>query len=357
MPFRFVAGLFCTCSAAAAWAQTSTLPSPIPAPAHLTTLAGSVDLRRGLVLKPVGDDPDAAAAVLVLNDFLVKVHHAPIAESVVETAQASITFRHCRTSTLNDESYELDVVPNGITITAGTRAGIVYGAITRWQMLASSPASLPVIHLTDEPRFRWRVLMLNSARHMQSKAFLNQLLDYMSQHKLNTLHYHLTDDQGWRLEIKRYLKLTKIGGFRRQTEPPHQWSKISPVGPYGGFYTLVQVRRLVEYAQQRNITILPEIEMPGHASAAIAAYPRLGSGARPLREVPVGWGIFPHLYNSIDASFEFLHNVLLEVMDLFPGTYIHVGGDEAIKPEWKANPAVQARMHELGTHDETALQG
>lgn len=357
MSLRSVAALLCICSAALACAQTPTLPSLIPAPAHIETSAGSVDLGHGLVLTSGAGDPDVAAAVLVLNDFLVKVHHAPLAQGHAINGQVGITFRHQASATSNNESYALDVAPGGIVITAGTRAGLVYGAITLWQLLASSPASLPALHLADEPRFRWRGLMLDSARHMQSEAFLYQLLDYMSQHKLNTLHWHLTDDQGWRLEIKRYPKLTGIGGFRGQTEPPYQPGSIAPTGPYGGFYTQAQVRRIVAYAQQRNITIVPEIEMPGHASAAIAAYPQLGSGAHPLSAVPVGWGIFPHLFNTSDATFAFLHNVLFEVMDLFPGTYIHVGGDEAIKPEWKVNPAVQAKLHQLGLSDETALQG
>ena len=357
MSLRSATALLWIFSAAAAWSQAPALPTIIPAPAHLEIRAGSVDLQHGLVLTPIASDPDAAAAVLVLNDFLRKVHHAPLAPAVAQTGQISVTFRHRDPRTPNDESYALDAAPSGIVVTAGSRAGLVYGAITLWQMLASSPAFMPALHLEDEPRFRWRGLMLDSARHMQTEPFLYQLLDYMSQHKLNTLHWHLTDDQGWRLEIKRYPKLTAIGGFRKQTEPPYEPGSMAPTGPYGGFYTQAQVRRIVAYAQRRNITIVPEIEMPGHASAAIAAYPKLGSGSQPLQAVPVGWGIFPHLFNTSDATFDFLYNVLLEVMDLFPGTYIHVGGDEAIKPEWKSNPTIQAKMHALGVHDETALQG
>jgi hexosaminidase len=178
----------------------------------------------------------------------------------------------------------------------------------------------------------------------------------MAEHKLNRFHWHLTDDQGWRIEIKRYPRLTAVGGYRPQTMPPYQSGSIAPTGSYGGFYTQEQIRRIVAYARERNITVVPEIEMPGHATAPLVAYPEYGSAAKPLISMPVGWGIYPNLYNPKDATFTFLENILTEVMELFPSEYIHVGGDEAIKNQWKENPEIQQKLHELGLHDEDALQ-
>jgi hexosaminidase len=223
-------------------------------------------------------------------------------------------------------------------------------------MLAHNNGEIAAWSIEDEPRFRWRGIMLDSARHMQSEKFILQLLDYMAEHKLNRFHWHLTDDQGWRIEIKRYPRLTAVGGYRPQTMPPYQPGSIAPTGPYGGFYTQEQIRRIVAYARERNITVVPEIEMPGHATAPLVAYPEYASAVTPLNSMPVGWGIYPNLYNPKDATFTFLENILTEVMELFPSEYIHVGGDEAIKNQWKENPEIQQKLHELGLDDEDALQ-
>ena len=182
----------------------------------------------------------------------------------------------------------------------------------------------------------------------------------MALHKLNVLHWHLTDDQAWRLEIRKYPRLTEVGAWR----VPAGAAALHDIDPatgkprlYGGFYTQAQVRRIVAYAAERNVTIVPEIEMPGHATAAIVAYPQLASIPDPPRQVPADWGIYPNLLNLDEATFSFLEDVLDEVMALFPAPYIHVGGDEAVKDQWRANPKIQARMHELGLPDEQALQG
>jgi hexosaminidase len=199
--------------------------------------------------------------------------------------------------------------------------------------------------------------MLDSARHMQSIAFITNLVDWMALHKLNTLHWHLTDDQGWRLEIKRYPKLTSIGGFRTLASQEGQTDPVTGKPYiYGGFYTQDQVRALVAYAASRNVTIVPEIEMPGHATAPLASYPELRSDDAPVSAPSNHYGIHPNLYNPTDTSFTFLENVLTEVMELFPSIYIHVGGDEAIKDKWKASPAIQAQMKALGINTEDELQ-
>jgi hexosaminidase len=188
--------------------------------------------------------------------------------------------------------------------------------------------------------------MLDVARHYMPPQFIEQLIDWMALHKLNVLHWHLTDDQGWRLQIRSYPRLTSVGAWR--TEPDGTRS--------GGFYTQAQVRALVRYAAARHVTIVPELDMPGHAQAAIAAYPRLGStGQHPA--VASDWGVHPWLLNVDEGTFGFIDKVLTEVLELFPSTYIHVGGDEAIKDQWQASARVQARMRALGVGDENALQG
>jgi hexosaminidase len=199
--------------------------------------------------------------------------------------------------------------------------------------------------------------MLDSARHFQSVAFIRSMIDTMALHKLNVLHWHLTDDQGWRLEIRKYPRLTSVGAWRTPATPGGSQSPSAP--SYGGFYTQAEVRGLVAYATSRHIQIVPEIEMPGHAQAAVAAYPELGiareSAASPLA-VSARWGVHTHLFNLDPATFAFLENVLDEVMELFPGAYIHVGGDEAVKNEWEGSDAVQARARALGIKDLDDLQ-
>ncbi|TLZ32663.1 MAG: carbohydrate-binding protein, partial [Gammaproteobacteria bacterium] len=219
---------------------------------------------------------------------------------------------------------------------------------------------IPALRIVDAPRFRWRGLMLDSARHFQSPAFIMRYIDWMALHKLNVLGWHLTDDQGWRLEISKYPRLTSVGAWRvpagraaaRDIDPATGRARL-----YGGFYTQDDVRRIVAHAAARNVTLVPEIDMPGHATAAIVAYPQLGVTSQPPQAVPADWGIYPNLFNVEESTFAFLEDVLAEVMGLFPGEYIHVGGDEAVKDQWKASARVQARMRELGVANEEALQG
>ena len=255
----------------------------------------------------------------------------------------------------NPEGYALDVTPQGVRVTARAEAGLFYGAVTLWQLLTPAQGSgdvkLAAVHIRDEPRFGWRGFMLDSARHFQSPDEVRTLIDQMAQHKLNVLHWHLTDDQGWRIEIKRYPELTGIGAWRT----PPDVGQGGESQRYGGYYTQDDIRSIVTYAADRHITVVPEIDMPGHAQAAVASYPQIGvTGRRP--PVSPDWGVHPYLYNVDDASLHFLQNVLDEVMALFPSTYIHVGGDEAVKDQWKASAAVQARMRELKLKDENALQ-
>lgn len=247
------------------------------------------------------------------------------------------------------EAYRLDVTPAGVTVAASGAAGLFYGAETLWQLAArAQDGRIPAVHIEDRPAFAWRGLMLDSVRHFQPVDYVLQLLDRMAEAKLNTFHWHLTDDQGWRLQIDRYPRLTDVGAWRAEAGSGER---------VGGFYTKADVRRVVAYAAARHITVVPEIEMPGHATALIAAYPELGSTARPPKAPTSDWGILPNLLNTEDATFRFVETVLDEVMALFPSTYIHTGGDEAPKGQWKADPRAQARIRALGLRDENALQG
>ncbi len=279
------------------------------------------------------------------------------------TQRAGIAFLIDRAAdTSSQEAYVLSVRPDGVTVSARDRRGLLHGAVTLSQLMGAGQAaqvSLPALQIEDTPRFAWRGLMLDSARHYQSPEFIERFIDWMALHKLNVLHWHLTDDQAWRLEIRKYPRLTQIGAWR----VPAGRAAAADIDPatgrprlYGGYYSQETVRRIVRYAADRGITIVPEIDTPGHATATIVAYPELGVDGRAPAAVPADWGIYPNLFNVEDATFAFLENVLLEVMELFPGEYIHVGGDEAVKDQWKASPLVQQRMRERGIADEHALQ-
>jgi len=265
--------------------------------------------------------------------------------------------RFGRVDGVGPEAYRLEVGRSGAAIAASDYSGLFYGAVTLWQLLTEQPAdrgrlSARAVTIDDAPRFAWRGLMLDSARHYQSPEFIRRFIDAMAASKLNRLHWHLTDDQGWRLEIRRYPRLTEVGAWRVPASVPG----APPLPRTGGFYTQDEIRGLVAYAGERAIEIVPEIDMPGHALAAVRAYPELGMGVTPPPGIESDWGVFPYLYNVDDRTFTFLENVLAEVLELFPGRYIHIGGDEAVKDQWHASPQVQARMRALGLAGENQLQ-
>jgi hexosaminidase len=330
--------------------------SLLPLPAHLELASGSftVDDRTAISVDQHADTRRSAEWLAALAQRTRGLH---LDVRPAGTNTASIDLRLDPKLVLpGDESYTLDVTPQGIRVAARTDAGLFRGATTVLQLLTPDAQRgaviVPALHVVDQPRFGWRGVMLDSARHFQSVTDVERLLDQMAQHKLNVLHWHLTDDQGWRIQIKRYPELTNIGVWRT---PPGAGRAGEPAR-YGGFYTQAQLREVVAYAAARFITVVPEIDMPGHAQAAVAAYPQLGvTGKRPA--VSTDWGVNPYLYNVDDATFVFIDHVLDEVMAIFPSTYIHVGGDEAIKDQWQASPAVQAKMHALGLKNEDALQG
>ncbi|HWX64845.1 MAG TPA: family 20 glycosylhydrolase [Rhodanobacter sp.] len=340
-----------------AHAATAAPVSLIPLPAQLGVGGGSfnVDAHTPIVIADHAASTRQTATYLAELIARTRGLHLPVRQGAA-TAHAIVLRLDLHAPVANREGYALDVTPAGIRISARDDAGLFYGAMTLWQLLTPDAqhgaVQVPAVHIRDQPRFVWRGLMLDSARHFQSVAEIEQLLNQMAEHKLNVFHWHLTDDQGWRIQIKRYPELTRIGAWRTPLDAGHDGEPAR----YGGFYTQDEIRCIVAYAAARRITVVPEIDMPGHAQAAVAAYPQLGvTGRRPL--VSVDWGVNPYLYNVDDATFQFIDNVLDEVMALFPSHYIHVGGDEAVKDQWQAVPAVQAKMHALGLKDEDALQG
>ncbi|HEY0106364.1 MAG TPA: family 20 glycosylhydrolase [Rhizomicrobium sp.] len=335
--------------------------SLVPAPAHLSMLAGDFTVDTSTPLVADRGDPGAGRVTAYFAALLRRTSGLTLTRRV--QGDHAIMFRRLRDpAATGREGYRIAVTADGVTVSASQTAGLFYGAVTLWQILTSSKGAaprvtVPALRIDDGPRFGWRGLLLDSVRHFQSVAFIKSFVDAMAREKLNVLQWHLTDDQGWRLEIKKYARLTRVGAWR---VPAGGQSDIDPATHrprlYGGFYTQVQVRDIVAYAAARNVTIVPEIEMPGHAMAAIVAYPRLGSVTQPPSAVSSDWGVFPYLYNVDDRTFGFLEDVLTETMALFPSAYIHVGGDEAVKDQWKASPRIQARMRALGIADEDGLQ-
>lgn len=262
-------------------------------------------------------------------------------------------------TTLANEEYYLEMTPEFIRI-RGNEAGVFYGLQSVLQMLPptiDSQIALNCVNIHDYPRFQWRGMHLDVSRHFFPKEFIFKYLDYLAYYKMNTFHWHLTDDQGWRIEIKRYPLLTELGAWRKGTLIGHSSDEeqIADTARYGGFYTQDDIREVVAYAQARHITIVPEIEMPGHSMAALKGYPFLSCTGNE-QDVSTGWGVFDHVFCTTDTVFTFLENVLTEVMDLFPGTYIHVGGDECPKGNWKKCPQCQQRMKSEGLKDENELQ-
>ena len=276
---------------------------------------------------------------------------------------------------LGEEGYSLRVRPSGVAIRAAHGSGLFYGIQSLRQLLPPEawrsarvegvPWAVRAVEIEDQPRFRWRGSHLDVGRHFLPKEFILKHLELMAQHKLNVFHWHLTEDQGWRLEIKRYPGLTDIGAWRRQTvlppAGPDPAQRVFDGKPHGGFYTQEDVREVVAFAGERHIMVVPEIEMPGHAEAAIAAYPELGNFPEVKHEVATFWGIVPVVFSVEDQTLTFLKGVMEEVVSLFPGPFVHIGGDECPKTEWSQAPSALRRLKELGFVADTAtledLQG
>ena len=270
---------------------------------------------------------------------------------------------------LGAEGYELTVTADSVVVRAGKSAGLFYGVQSLLQLLppevfAAKPVTgvgwkIPCVQIEDQPRFKWRGFMLDVARHFFTKEEVKQMLDMLALQKANTFHMHLTDDQGWRIEIKKYPRLTENGAWRKDAGfglDPKASATYGPDGRYGGYYTQDDIREIVAYARGRHIVVVPEIEMPGHSSAALSAFPELSCNGGPFTP-NVREGVFAGVYCAgKDETFEFLQHVLAEVRQLFPGAYIHIGGDEVPKDNWKKCARCQARMKQEGLKSEHELQ-
>ena len=347
-------------------AQLNAGISVIPVPARLEPSAG--EFRLDANTRILADAPARPAAELLAarlrsaTGFNVKIKSAT-------TLPREADIRLVTDGTGNPESYTLSATPQGVVIHAPGAAGIFYGTETLLQLLppeifsakpvAGTVWSAPGVEIADVPRYPWRGFMLDVSRHFFTKPEVEQVLDLMALYKLNTFHWHLVDDQGWRIQIKKYPKLTSVGAWRGAIGfglDPKDATAYDRSGRYGGFYTQREIREVVAYATARHITVVPEIEMPGHSSAALTAYPQFGCPHIDFA-VPAKGGVFTGVYCAgNDATFGFINDVLSEVAPLFPGKYIHIGGDEVVKSNWQHCAKCQLRIKNEGLKDEKELQ-
>ena len=329
-------------------------PLIIPKPASLELPGGTytLDSESSIIFS---DESLSEVAVLV-KEFVSNVS-ALNPDIVSESGEKGISLGI--SEGLDTEAYELVINEEGIAIDGGSEAGVFYGLQSLIQLIhsdkpESSELIFPMIAINDQPRFEYRGIMLDVGRHYFPVDYIKKQLDLMAFYKFNRFHWHLTEDQGWRIEIKKYPKLTEIGAWRKETVIGRNSGEYDGKR-YGGFYTQDEVRDIVQYASERHITIIPEIELPGHSGAALAAYPEFGCVDKEY-EVVTKWGVNEDIYCPSEETFEFLQDVLTEVMDLFPGKYIHIGGDEAPKKQWEESEFAQGVIRREGLADEHELQ-
>lgn len=313
-----------------------------------------VDLKRGQFVVP---------EIILLSENLPKQETEYFKNQLKDdyqfdkTAAASLIDYIKTTDSQNNEGYKIEIRPDKINISSGTDEGYFRAVQTLIQLLREHSADKKFACMTiiDEPQFKWRGMHLDVVRHFFTVEEVKKYLGYLAFYKINTFHWHLTDDQGWRIEIKKYPKLTEIGSRRKESMIGPYVDNQFDGTPYSGFYTQDQIKEVIEYAKKLHITIVPEIEMPGHALAALAAYPELSCSGGPF-EVETKWGVFDDVFCPKEETFEFLENVLDEVMLLFPSEYIHIGGDECPKTRWKECPHCQMLIQKENLKDEHGLQ-
>ena len=314
-------------------------PSLIPMPKKVKATKGIFNLNNNTSLYV---DKEFMNAGEFLINYIEKGSTFKLKRSLKD--KGTITIK--KNDTLFPEGYTLTVSDAGILINAKDASGAFYAIQTLRQLMPlqleknngfqEKTISIPQLIIEDTPAFKYRGMHLDVGRHFFPKEFIKEYIAHMAMLKMNYFHWHLTEDQGWRIEIKQYPKLTEIGGFRNETLIGHyNDAPITYDGTkYGGFYTQEDIKEIVAFAEKHEVTIIPEIEMPGHSQAAISAYPALGCTVEQV-EVAKTWGVFENIYCPNEETFTFLENVLTEVMELFPGDYIHIGGDEAPKTQWK----------------------
>lgn len=319
------------------------------------------------------DQQKSALSTQYFKDYLNEYYHITPSNA---TGGGNVLYFKWQAPAASDTigAYTLHVRKDSVVIAASNEEGFFYGMQTLIQLLPTTPAAslqIPGVDIKDAPRLGYRGMMLDCGRHFMPVSFVKKFINYLALHKLNTFHWHLTEDQGWRIEIKKYPKLTEVGAWRNGTIIGHHPGTGNTDEKAGGFYTQEQIKEIVKYAADRYITVIPEIEMPGHSSAAIAAYPELSSfpnqateiadntpwsGPKTGKQVQQTWGVFPDIYVPSKNTFTFLENVLDEVIALFPSKYIHVGGDEAPKDYWKKSAYCQQLIKNAGLKDEHGLQ-
>ncbi len=361
-----------------AFSQTMNDINIVPRPAEIKMHTGKFIINNNTQLVLEGGGLEKIANFL--NDYLQTFYGLKLKITKKSGGKNEIVLNFERINNPLPGAYSIEINNAQIYISGDNEAGIFYGIQTFLQLLpttnpklktTSSKLSIPQLSVKDAPRFPYRGMHLDVSRHFFSVDLVKKYLDYLAYHKFNTFHWHLTDDQGWRIEIKKYPKLTSVGGFRNGTIIGRFPGKGNDGIKYGGFYTQEEIKDIVKYAADRYITIIPEIEMPGHSSAAIAAYPQLScfsdestkpakgtawSGSAQGKQVQQAWGVFEDVYSPTEYTFHFLEDVLDEVMELFPSKYIHIGGDECPKENWKRSAFCQQLIKEKNLKDEHGLQ-
>lgn len=347
---------------------TKTKPSIVPLPQKVESHKGDflLNSQTQMFLDPASAEIFSYFSTQ-LRRYTRQTLSVPLSDALHLTNVIEVTTSNANPA-LGPEGYELLVNADSILI-RGQPAGLFYGLQSLLQLLPqissdSRPTNavlrIPCVHIEDQPRFKWRGLMLDVSRHFFSKDEVKQLLDAMAVYKLNTFHWHLTDDQGWRIEIKKYPRLTEVGAWRKSIGfglDPKSAIAYGPDGRYGGYYTQDDIREVVAYAKSLHITIVPEIDMPGHSSAALAAYPQLSCTGDPFKtDLPAG--IFDGVYCAgNEESFSFLQDVFSEVFELFPDNYVHIGGDEVLTNNWHNCAKCQAVMKKEGFKNDIELEG
>ncbi|MHB9055303.1 MAG: glycoside hydrolase family 20 protein [Paludibacteraceae bacterium] len=324
---------------------------PLPGSIRLEKTTGFTLNEKTKIVYPKGNDKMKRNAEF-LSEYLQQETGKKLSTSTSGSKNA-IVLKIKTVKNSNQERYQLTVSKNDITIEGGSEAGVFYGIQTlrKATPIGQSNVIYPAVKITDQPRFGYRGMHLDVGRHFMPAEFIKKYIDILALHNMNTFHWHLTEDQGWRIEIKKYPKLTEVGAWRSETVVGHNSGKFDGK-PHGGFYTQDQIRDIVKYAADRHITIIPEIDLPGHMLAALASYPELGCTGGPY-EVEKTWGVFDDvLCAGQEKTYTFLEDVLTEVCDLFPSKYIHIGGDESPKVRWEKCPRCQAKIKELGLKDD-----
>jgi hexosaminidase len=361
------------------FAGEASVPAIIPQPEKIEIRSGMFEprppskflgIRSGFGTKIIADPGTGETARYLAAQLQRSLGHQPrVVRASGKIAESIFLTTNNADAALGAEGYELSVTTNGVVIRAPESAGLFYGVQSLLQLLPTKVFApkktgdvkweIPCVEIRDRPRFAWRGMMLDVSRHFFNKQEVEQILDVMAMHKMNRFHWHLVDDQGWRIEIKKYPRLTEVGAWRKGVGfglDPKAGTAYGPDGRYGGYYTQADIREVVAYAQARHITVVPEIEMPGHSCAALMAYPQFSCNGGPFTTDLPG-GVFNGEYCvGNDATFAFVEDVLAEVCELFPGKYIHIGGDEVPTDNWKNCAKCQQRIRQEGLKGEQQLE-